>query len=297
MTTEHSDSLPNDSKTPRPAQTPAGDSHPVVPGIPMAVPVRPDYAGAPSPDSTQPLGFWATIGLSAAVMLVFIVAQSVPFVTALVLKTDLNFGDPATRDEVMKLANNGQILCWCTIASTICCTVFLMLVLRVLGRSFRRYLALDIPPRRTVLRWLLILIVFMIAEESLNRALGIDTVHESMVAAYETAGSFALLLLGIAVLAPFEEELIIRGFMYRGIAASRVGVTIAIILPSVLWSVIHVQYDSFILWQVFLFGILLGIARYRTGSTTVPIILHAFNNFVATIQVAVMVEYFGRTSG
>ena len=269
---------------------------PAIPAIPMAVPAqRDDLAPGPS-DPGRPLSFWVTIGLSVAAIALLIGAQTVPFLIALIFTVDLNFKDPNVTDEIMKLAYNGQLLSWCTIVSTICCTGFFLILLRVLGRSFRRYLALDIPPRKTILRWLLILIVFMIAEESLNHALGVDTVHEFMVTSYETAGSVLLLLIGIAIFAPFEEELIIRGFMFRGIAASRAGVIVAIVLPSILWTVIHVQYDVFILCQIFFFGILLGIARHRTGSTTVPIILHAFNNFVATIQVAIAVEYFGRSS-
>ena len=296
MSTEHPDSSPDHPESPHPPETSPTAPGSATPAIPMAVPVQLDDLATPPSDPDRPFSFWATIGLSVAVLVLLLGTQTILFVIAMIFTLDLDFNDPNMTDEIMQLAYNGQLLSWCTIVSTICCTGFFLLLLRVLGRSFRRYLALDIPPCKTILRWLLILIVFMIAEESLNHALGVDTVHEFMVTSYETAGSLVLLLIGIAIFAPFEEELIIRGFMFRGIAASRAGVIVAIVLPSALWTVIHVQYDLFILCQIFLFGILLGIARHRTKSTTVPIILHAFNNFVATIQVAIAVEYFGRTS-
>ena len=55
---------------------------------------------------------------------------------------------------------------------------------------------------------------------------------------------------------------------------------------SICWSAIHVQYDLWGITAIFLLGILLGLVRVKTDSLPLCMVLHAFNNLVATIQVA-----------
>lgn len=83
------------------------------------------------------------------------------------------------------------------------------------------------------------------------------------------------------LLAPVFEELLFRGFMYRGLAGSRAGAAGAVVLTSLAWSLIHVQYDIYWIAMIFVLGLLLGWARHRTGSTLVAIVLHAANNLLA----------------
>jgi membrane protease YdiL (CAAX protease family) len=295
MTAEHPDATPEQAELhPRTEET-TSDSPPSDSFIPMATPATMGKPVAPPPDPARPLGFWATIGLSVALAIVFFIAQAVPFVIALGSSESHNHDMASILARAEELENDGQLMCWSTVASTIGTVVFLAPVLWLARRSFRQYLAIDWPPRKTLMQWLLILVAFMIVEEGFNLAVGQATIHDFMIASYETA-SLPLLILGISICAPFTEEIIIRGFMYRGIAASRAGAITAILLPAALWTVIHVQYESFILAQIFLFGILLGIARYRTGSTTVPIAMHAFNNFASTVQVVIAVEFFGHAA-
>jgi membrane protease YdiL (CAAX protease family) len=50
----------------------------------------------------------------------------------------------------------------------------------------------------------------------------------------------------------------------------------------------HVQYDAFGITLVFALGLLLGVARARTGSLVVPLLMHSAANLVATIETAVI---------
>jgi len=93
-----------------------------------------------------------------------------------------------------------------------------------------------------------------------------------------------LLVIAFAVAAPLWEELFARGWLYRGWSESRLGPYGAILLSSIVWTVMHLQYDWFFFGEIFSIGLLLGYLRYRSNSTWLTIVLHGLNNFAATVQ-------------
>ena len=84
-----------------------------------------------------------------------------------------------------------------------------------------------------------------------------------------------------------------RGFMYRGLAASRVGVAGAILIPSAIWAAMHVQYEVFFIAQIFIGGLVFGILRWKSGSTWLTILLHAIVNLSSLLQTVYFVEKAG----
>ena len=58
----------------------------------------------------------------------------------------------------------------------------------------------------------------------------------------------------------------------------------AILLSSIAWTALHLQYDWFFFAEVFSIGLLFGYIRYRTDSTWLTIVLHGLNNLAATLQ-------------
>jgi membrane protease YdiL (CAAX protease family) len=90
-------------------------------------------------------------------------------------------------------------------------------------------------------------------------------------------------------MAPLAEETLFRGFMFEGLQRSRAGAWGAIIITSAVWTAIHMQYEIGGLAQIFVAGIVLGVARWRTRSLWAPICLHAFMNLVATVETALIV--------
>jgi uncharacterized protein len=86
------------------------------------------------------------------------------------------------------------------------------------------------------------------------------------------------------VAAPMSEEFLARGFLYRGWSESSLRPVGAIILSSLAWTALHLQYDWFFFGEVFSIGLLFGYLRHRTGSTWVTIVLHGLNNLAATVQ-------------
>ncbi len=55
------------------------------------------------------------------------------------------------------------------------------------------------------------------------------------------------------------------------------------------WAAIHVEYDLYWKAPIFAIGLLLGVARLRTGSLYLTIALHAALNLVALLEVVLLV--------
>jgi membrane protease YdiL (CAAX protease family) len=97
----------------------------------------------------------------------------------------------------------------------------------------------------------------------------------------------------VVVLAPLNEELFFRGFLFAGISRSRLGGAGAILLTALLWAVIHIQYDWYGVSNIFVIGLLLGYARWKTDSIVPPILMHGLMNLLTTIQVATLIRFIG----
>lgn len=86
----------------------------------------------------------------------------------------------------------------------------------------------------------------------------------------------ALLVIGIG--APLSEELLFRGFLFSGLAKSRLGVAGTGVLTAVLWTALHFGYSMFGLIEVFAIGLYFSWLLVRTGSVWVTIFCHAVYN-------------------
>ena len=92
-----------------------------------------------------------------------------------------------------------------------------------------------------------------------------------------------LLIPAFCAAAPISEELFARGFLYRGWSESPLRVPGAIILSSLVWTLVHLQYDAYFLAEVFSIGLWFGFMRYRGQSLWLTIVLHAMNNLTAVV--------------
>ena len=89
----------------------------------------------------------------------------------------------------------------------------------------------------------------------------------------------------LVILAPVTEELIFRGFLY-GKLRSRLSAIPAIILVSVLFGVLHGQWNVGII--VGLMSVFMCLAREITGTIYAGILLHMIRNGVAFYVLYVM---------
>ncbi len=239
----------------------------------------------------KPWGFWATIGLSLVVVLLFVVIQTVVVIGYVVAWTVLQ-----TQPDPQQLAKGAAQVAESAGTSGLClavatwscmppCVGLVLLFARFRGGwTVREYLALKPVPLSALLGWLAILAAWVAAFDGLTWLLGRPIVPEFMHEAYRTAYWTPLLWAALVVASPLCEESLFRGFMMPGILHSRAGVVGAILIPTVIWTLMHVQYDAYALSQVFAGGLLLAVARLRTRSLYPSLAMHALMNLIATSE-------------
>jgi membrane protease YdiL (CAAX protease family) len=128
-------------------------------------------------------------------------------------------------------------------------------------------------------------VLFAAAVDGITYTLGREEIPKAVLDLYTTSESPLFFASVLLLAAPVFEEVFARGFMFRGIQASRLGNVGAVVLTSLVWSGIHLQYDWYHLLAVLAAGVLLGIARVRTRSLYTTIAMHSVWNLIATLEV------------
>ena len=100
----------------------------------------------------------------------------------------------------------------------------------------------------------------------------------------QAAGWLPWLLLTVVVVTPIGEEMLFRGFLFRGWHRSPRDVWLVIIVTALLWAIVHLQYDPYGIAQVFACGLMLGWLRWVTGSTILTMLLHGLINFEGMLE-------------
>lgn len=99
-----------------------------------------------------------------------------------------------------------------------------------------------------------------------------------MVLIFNSFSDFLVKILLVAFLPALSEELFFRAGIQKEMTAGRVNPNLAIILTALIFSAFHLQFDGFL--PRFFLGLILGYVYYWSGSLTISIILHFFNNFI-----------------
>jgi hypothetical protein len=252
------------------------------PGLPLRLSAQDEAAG--------PWGFWPTIGFSAIIGIVFFLIQVIIIVAVTIAalfrdpKLDINqFAD--------SLLTNGllQIIVTCAVAPfTIGLTVLFAKIRK--GITIKQYLGFHNPGWKEILKWCLVVVLFAGCFDILTLFIKRPVVTEFMVSMYTTAYFTPLLWFAFVIMAPLTEEIFFRGFLFEGIRNSKLGPAGAIVITSLAWSAMHTQYDAYGMGAVFLGGLLLGFARTKSNSIYPPIVMHALQNVIATIEVAIYLK-------
>jgi hypothetical protein len=156
----------------------------------------------------------------------------------------------------------------------------LWIAIRMARREFAEYLALNWPSSGELLRALAITAILMLAESLAVSIFGsVETSFDPQIFAMG-AGGLMVFLIGGCIAAPVMEEFVLRGFIFRGWSQSFLGPVGSIVLTSVFWALIHIQYDWFGRFWIFVTGLALGHFRWRSNSTWLTVVVHSAINIV-----------------
>jgi membrane protease YdiL (CAAX protease family) len=149
------------------------------------------------------------------------------------------------------------------------------------GGNAADYLAFNLPSRSEVLFGVGVTVALIVVGNLVSWLFGRFIVTNFQLDIYRTAaaaGWLPLLWLAVVVATPIGEESLFRGFLFRGWLRNPRDAWPVILLTAFLWSIVHVQYDWFVIAQVFCFGVLLGWLRWASGSAILTMLLHALIN-------------------
>lgn len=223
-------------------------------------------------------GPWASAGWTLLIELAFVATQLGAAIGYVVAR---KLADP--RADLSNLSSNGTFIACATILTVPVILSLVWFLIWVRGWSARTYLGLRPASVRALILATSGLIIGLATTDGLTFVLDRPIVPPFMADALDTAPLW-LLALAVVVAAPITEEVLFRGFLYRGLAESRLGPGMAIGITAIAWACLHIQYDLFGVAIIYLTGLYLGAVRYYSGSLTLTIFLHGVANTVATAE-------------
>jgi len=233
-----------------------------------------ENTNSPVPASPQPLQTWDFVETA----FVSLIAYGVYSLTSgLALTIMLAMHDGAKTLSSAQIQAHGAAY---IVASPLTIAV-LWIAIRMARRDFAEYLALNWPSSGELLRALGIMAILLLAESLALSIVGAEEISPDPYAGAERAGGFLIFLIAGCIAVPIMEEFVVRGFMFRGWSQSFLGPIGSIVVTSVLWAMIHTQYDWFGRFWIFATGLALGHFRWRSNSTWLTVMVHsAINIFI-----------------
>lgn len=152
------------------------------------------------------------------------------------------------------------------------------------------YLGLVLPRRGELLLGVVTMAAFVLLGNTVSWITGHNIVtgfQSDIYSSASNAGWLPVLWLAVVVVTPIGEEILFRGFLFRGWHRGARDAWAAIAVTALLFTVVHVQYELFVLGQILVFGLLLGWFRWATGSTVLCIVLHGLINFEGMLETAI----------
>jgi len=201
----------------------------------------------------------------------------------------IRFAPSGQSFSILQVLQNPLAVAGSAVLSTPAVVVFLWALTRLRTREVADYLALRWPSLRAFGLGSLALLVFVAVLYLLPSRLFEmdDKFMRDMVLAARAAGALPLLAIALVVAAPLCEELAFRGFLFHTLEV-KFGATAAIVVTTLGWTALHVQYGLAGLMVVFGSGLLLGIVRRYSGSLYLTMILHAMWNGASLVSAMLM---------
>ncbi len=239
----------------------------------------------PRDSEPKPWGLRATLGFSALIVLANLLCGIMA--TAWYVAATQN---PDFKMDPNQLVANGTLVTLSILLSSplVFGMTFFFANLRR-GPSIKDYLGFHEVDWKKIVKWLFTVVLFAGASDLMTFLLDRSIVQDFMFRIYSTAASKPLLWTAFVVAAPVSEEIFFRGFLFYGILKSRLGPWGAVVLSSLIWAPLHIQYDLYGILTVLILGFLFGYARLKTKSVYIPIVMHALMNCIASMEVMLQI--------
>lgn len=238
--------------------------------------------------STPLFGKIGTFFLVLLVLCVFVLTQLVTLVAAAFLvipeqmATDMSMA-------MMAAINHGTILTVSLFFTFVLIYAAIVAVIKVRKKPIGNYLPMIGVPKAVALKVFALWLLFVVGSEAILQLLDRDPLV-FMDDIYQSAGSVFWLGFAIVVVVPIYEEMIFRGILWQATAEQfvnkRTGAIFASIIIGLLFTVVHIQYDMIEMLMIFVLALILGYARYRSGSLLLPIAMHMLKNGLVFTQYA-----------
>ena len=163
--------------------------------------------------------------------------------------------------------------------------VLLCMMLPPRSTGATEYFGPILPKLRLGLKYTAIMVLLLGAPRLLRVFQGMPLVSDSAINAYRGAGSPVAYCAAIVIAGPLYEELLFRGFLFKGIARSRLGG----------WAALHTQYTGYQIVFVLILGLYYGWVRWKTDSTGLAVLLHAMTNAVVFGEAAIAAKFLNQT--
>jgi len=239
-----------------------------------------DYAFLDPNLPARPWGLAATLGLSLVIWYTLELLQAAMGFSMDRVLLGLRLVDPAHNTQALSFA---LITC----VTTVLCGALVIAAAGLRdGLDARRYLGLGPVEGKVVLRWLLATTVIVAQTDFVLYLAKGELLPAEWIEVYRSVQSPMLFWFALVVATPIFEELLFRGFIFEGIRASRLGSAGAVMITAFAWAWIHYQFDPLEFTVILIIGIMLGIARLRTGSVLVTIAMHMLHNLIAAGEMA-----------
>jgi uncharacterized protein len=223
-----------------------------------------------SPESqNQKWGFFSTVIWSLVILALIAGSQ---LLTILIIYGNIS------KEIINKFRNNDSTVYLCVyIASLIGILIMCGVVKLKKNSNIKEYLAINRISLKQVITWSFVTIIFIIIQYLKVYFQGYTY---SIGDLYKISPPLLLFIAAVMVV-PLCEELFFRGFLFSGFSSSFLGPVGTIIVTSLLWAAGHFSHCGLLdLFLVFIFGLAIGTARYKTNSIFTTLMMHSLSNLV-----------------
>ncbi|MGH8061267.1 MAG: CPBP family glutamic-type intramembrane protease [Pseudoxanthomonas sp.] len=149
------------------------------------------------------------------------------------------------------------------------------------GLSWRNDLGFKAPKPAAWLFWLALWVGWVVLGEFLGSHFGLE---QAKAWPQYPLPIVLLRIVAIGMVGPLAEETLMRGLLLHLLRRTFLGVWGAVAVAATAWAAMHYAYGMGTVMLIVADGLILGIARYRSGSLWVPISMHMLGNLFSISQ-------------